>query len=305
VNIADLQRDLLGWYRRQGRADLPWRVVRDPYYTVVSEFMLQQTQVDRVVPKFAAFVERFRDFSALAAASTADVIRQWKGLGYNSRAVRLKRLAQAVVERHAGVMPSEIEVLRALPGVGPYTAAAIAAFAFDQDAAACDTNVRRVVHRLAFGVEFPPMVSTAKLDGLARELVPQGLAHDWNSAMMDLGATICTARAPKCLPCPLRATCVAAPIDAVLLEAARKAAILAADKKPAPRFEKTTRYARGRIVDRLRELPPEHAISLLDLRADLQPLLPGRSVDEVDALVAALARDGVVESANGEVRLRV
>ena len=202
-------------------------------------------------------------------------------------------------------MPSEIEVLRALPGVGPYTAAAIAAFAFDQDAAACDTNVRRVVHRLAFGVEFPPMVSTAKLDGLARELVPQGLAHDWNSAMMDLGATICTARAPKCLPCPLRATCVAAPIDAVLLEAARKAAILAADKKPAPRFEKTTRYARGRIVDRLRELPPEHAISLLDLRADLQPLLPGRSVDEVAALVAALARDGVVESANGEVRLRV
>ncbi|HEY5258973.1 MAG TPA: hypothetical protein VIJ12_11415 [Candidatus Baltobacteraceae bacterium] len=303
MNVPALRDALLGWYRTYGRGDLPWRLRRDPYYTVVSEFMLQQTQVDRVVPKFAAFVARFATFGALAAASTADVIRQWKGLGYNSRAVRLKRLAESVVADHGGFLPDDAAALARLPGVGPYTLAAIAAFAFDRDAAACDTNVRRVVHRVALGIEFPAKASNAQIDARALELVPPGRSHDWNSAMMDLGATICTARAPRCLLCPLQALCVAAPIDAVALEKLR-GAVAAADKSaPPPRFEETARYARGRIVDRLRELPAHASISFLDLHGDLNGRLPGRSPQEIDALIAALERDGIVETQDGSVRL--
>ena len=301
--MTDLQAALLGWYARDGRADLPWRVRRDPYYTVVSEFMLQQTQVDRVVPKFAAFVARFPDFAGLAAASVADVLREWKGLGYNSRAVRLKKLADAVMAEHDGAMPRDAARLRALPGIGPYTASAVRAFAYDEDAAACDVNVRRVVHRLFYGVEFPPKADDRTLDARALAIVPPGCAHDWNSAMMDLGATVCTARAPKCGICPLAVGCAAAPVDAPALEAARKLHAKPLSPQAGLRFERTTRYARGRIVDLLRELPPGHAISLLDLHRELAPALPDRSLDEVAGVVGALVRDGLVEGED-EFRLR-
>jgi A/G-specific adenine glycosylase len=294
-STADIiRKSLTAWYRSQGRAWLPWRVKRDPYFTLVSEFMLQQTQVERVVPKFEAFVARFPDFRRLATASTADVLREWKGLGYNSRAVRLKQLAEAVCERFGGAMPRETALLRELPGVGPYTAAAIRAFAFDLDEAPVDTNIRRIVHRLFCGVEFPAKASPRELDERASELVPAGGAHDWNSAMMDLGASLCTARAPKCLLCPLRASCAAAPIEAAALEAARAAHAKPRSPQEALRFESTTRYARGRIVDRLRELPPGAAISLLDLHREVAPLLPGRPIEDVDELVGALERDGLV-----------
>jgi A/G-specific adenine glycosylase len=292
--IGPIRENLIAWYRRHGRAELPWRVTRDPYLTLVSEFMLQQTQVDRVVPKFEAFVARFPSFAALAAASTADVLRAWKGLGYNSRAVRLKQAAEAVCERFGGRMPRETAPLRGLPGIGPYTAAAVRAFAFDLDDAPVDTNIRRIVHRLFFGMEFPPKASAKELDERARALVPPGGAHDWNSALMDLGATICTARTPKCLICPLQAECAAAPIDPAALDAARSKNAKPRTSQAALRFEETTRFARGRIVDRLRELPPGAAISLLDLHRAVEPLWPGRAIEDVEELVGALERDGLV-----------
>lgn len=300
--MSELQRALLRWYASDGRADLPWRLARDPYYTVVSESMLQQTQVDRVVPKFAAFVRQFPDFAALAAASVADVLREWKGLGYNSRAVRLKRLADAVARDRGGEMPRGAEELRGLPGVGPYTAAAIRAFAYNDDVAACDVNVRRVVHRTCYGLEYPPMASARELDARALAMVPPGLGHDWNSAMMDLGATVCTARAPKCGTCPLAPYCASAPVDAAALDRSRKLYTKPRSPQAAIRFEETTRYARGRIVDRLRELPPERAISLLDLHRDLAAVLPGRSPEDLAGVLYALIRDGLVEGAD-EFRL--
>jgi A/G-specific adenine glycosylase len=303
--IAAARTNLLAWYELHGRSALPWRVVRDPYYTLVSEFMLQQTQVDRVVPKFEAFVRRFANVASLALASTADVLREWKGLGYNSRAVRLKRVAEAVMENHGGVMPQSTESLRSLPGVGPYTAAAIRAFAFDVDDAPIDTNIRRIVHRLFFGVEHPsPAATSRELDARANALVPPGKAHDWNSALMDLGSTICTARAPKCLLCPLRASCVAAPIDGALLERARTSRAKPRSPQNAIPYELTIRYARGRIIDRLRELPAGEKISLLDLHHSLEELLPGRSLDDVRTYVAALARDGLVAHGGEHVALR-
>jgi A/G-specific adenine glycosylase len=294
---------LLGWYERYGRAHLPWRTTRDPYRILVSEFMLQQTQVDRVLPKYEAFVDRFPDFAALAGASTADVLRLWQGLGYNSRAVRLKQIAQAVTERFGGVMPSDEQTLRALPGIGPYTVAAVRAFAFDFDDAALDTNVRRVAHRALHGLEHPPKVGAAALDADARALVPPGRGHDWNSAMMDLGATICTARAPKCLICPLQTACAAAPIDGALLEQARAAHARRRSPQETIPFEQTTRYARGRIIDRLRELPPGRRISFLDLHADVTNRI-GRTSEDLAGLLEALSRDGLVRVHEQQVSLQ-
>ncbi|MDE2481505.1 MAG: A/G-specific adenine glycosylase [bacterium] len=266
--------------------------------------MLQQTQVDRVVPKFEAFVARFPTLEALAAASVADVLRLWQGLGYNSRAIRLQGVAREVIARFGGAMPRDERDLRSLPGIGPYTAAAIRAFGFDEDDAPMDTNIRRIVHRLRFGIEYPPQATSPELDAQARALAPGGAAHDWNSAMMDLGATICTARAPKCLVCPLRMWCRATPVEAAALELLRKQHA----KKPSPQnaipFERTTRYARGRIVDRLRALPPGERISLLDLHADLQPLLPERPLKELERLVAILERDGLVACDGPFIALR-
>jgi A/G-specific adenine glycosylase len=247
--------------------------------------MLAQTQVDRVAPKFQEFVRRFPDFGSLAAASLADVLREWRGLGYNVRAVRLHRLAKDVVEHHGGALPLDAAALRSLPGIGRYTTAAIRAFAFNLDDAPVDTNVARVVKRLG--------------GGEAHSLLPKGRAHDWSSAMMDLGATICTARAPKCLICPLRADCASAPFDAseVGLEGASRPA------KDSIRFERTVRYARGRIIDRLRDLPSGQRISLLDLHADIN--WPSyRSIEDVRDFVAALERDGLVSCDGNGVALR-
>jgi A/G-specific adenine glycosylase len=288
---------LLRWYAIAGRTKLPWRIERKPYYALVSEFMAQQTQIERVVPKFEAFVRSFPDVETLARASTASVLRAWRGLGYNVRAVRLKRAAETIVRRHGGAIPPEREALEALDGIGPYTAAAIRAFAFGEDDAPIDTNVRRVVGRLFFGPQ-----ASARLAGdverTARDIVPRGNAHDWFSAIMDLGSTICTARSPKCLLCPLQAPCVSAPMSARSTAAGRRAA----RRTPASRYEATTRYARGRLIDRLRDLPPGQRISLLDLHRELEPML-GRSAADVRSFVAALEKDGLVTCSDEFVAL--
>ncbi len=292
--MTGLQKRLLSWYAKYGRANLPWRVARNPYYTVVSEFMLQQTQVDRVVPIFGTFISRFPNFAALAKGPRSEVVRYWKGLGYNTRAVRLKALADAVVSKFEGEMPSDEKALLELPGVGPYTVAAIRAFAFDYDAAASDTNVRRIVHRVHFGIEYPVKANTKELERVARQLVPKGEAHDWNSAMMDLGALVCTARAPRCSACPLQTLCIAAPIDAARLERLREEfAKPTGAKEPVP-FEATARFARGRIVDRLRELPPGERISLLQLEREIVGVVPPKVGERFDELLVALEKDGIV-----------
>lgn len=295
--------DLLAWYARHGRTRLPWRATRDPYRVLISEAMLQQTQVERVIPAYDAFVTRFPDFAALAAAEAGDVVRAWRGLGYNSRAMRLHALARVVVEDHGGALPRERDALLALPGIGPYTASAIRAFAFDEDDAALDVNIRRVVHRVAYGLEYPPRASERELDAVARAAVPSGKAHDWNSAMMDLGATICTARAPKCLVCPLRAACAAAPVDpAQLAERARAHAPRRGPQNAIP-FERTTRYLRGRIIDRLRDVPRDQTIALDALARDLRTSVAVDRWPEIPGIVDALVHEGIVARVAGALRL--
>jgi A/G-specific adenine glycosylase len=293
---------LLAWYREYGRAHLPWRQTRDPYRVLVSEFMLQQTQVDRVIPLYEAFIEAFPTFEALAAAQPGDAVRLWRGLGYNSRAIRLHALARAVVERHGGTLPSDREALLALPGIGPYTASAVRAFAFELDDVALDTNIRRIAHRTEFGLEYPPLASDAELDLRARVSLLPGTAHDWNSAMMDVGATICGARAPKCLLCPLRADCAAAPVDAAALAA------LAGKVKKSPQesipFERTTRFLRGRIIDALRDVPRGASIHIDELTAALAASVPADRLGEIPTIADALASDGIVAIRGAHLRLQ-
>ncbi len=294
---------LLAWYAQHGRVHLPWRTTRDPYRIVVSEFMLQQTQVERVIPFYEAFVARFPSFEALAGAGAGDVVRAWRGLGYNSRAVRLHALARAVVERHGGELPDDTAALRALPGIGAYTAAAVRAFAFERDDAAVDVNLRRVVHRVRFGLEHPPQAGDRELDALALAAVPSGGAHDWNSALMDLGASLCTARAARCLVCPLREACASAPVDpAQLSQLARANAPRRPPQSGLP-FERTTRFLRGRIVDRLRDVPPTESLALGALERDLAAIVPADRLHEIPAIVDALVRDGIVALAESRVRL--
>ena len=294
---------LLDWYRVHGRAHLPWRQTRDPYRIVVSEFMLQQTQVDRVIPLYEAFVAVFPDFATLAAADAGDAVRLWRGLGYNSRAMRLHAMARAVVERHGGALPSDREALLALPGIGPYTASAVRAFAFDLDDVALDTNIRRIAHRTAFGLEHPPLATDAELDARARAALLPGTAHDWNSAMMDVGATICTARAPKCLLCPLREGCAAAPVDAARLTVLARGTSRRSPQEALP-FERTTRFLRGRIVDRLRDVPRGATLHVDDLIASLAAVVPADRLGEIPVVADALERDGIIERAEGSLRLR-
>ncbi|GAC1654976.1 MAG: A/G-specific adenine glycosylase [Vulcanimicrobiaceae bacterium] len=287
---------LFAWYAAHGRHDLPWRTTRDPYRILVSEFMLQQTQVARVTAKFEAFTAVFPDFAALAGASTAQVLREWKGLGYNSRAVRLQRIATIVCEDFAGSLPREKPALLRLPGIGAYTAAALRVFAFEEDDIAFDTNIRRVVHRFCYGVEFPRAVPAPELEKYAREVLPDGRAHDWNSALMDLGAAVCTSRSPKCWLCPLQEHCAAAPLEASSLDKLRRESAKRRSPQESLSFEMTTRYARGRIVDRLRELPPGGRISLLDLQHDLRTVLPPGTLAGIEKTLGALERDGIVSS---------
>src|SRR5262249_26818104 len=202
ATVANIQARLLEWYRTH-RRDLPWRHTSDPYAVLVSEIMLQQTGVERVALAYQRFLERFPTFEALAGAPRVEVLRAWAGLGYNRRAVHLQECARRVVAEHGGRLPSDPEALRRLPGIGPYTLGAIRSLVFHEDEPALDTNVRRVVGRLAFG----HAAGAVDLARAARELVPAGRSADWNQALMDFGSIQCTASNPACLICPLRDRC--------------------------------------------------------------------------------------------------
>lgn len=226
--------NLLHWYDAAGRHDLPWRQTRDPWRVLVSELMLQQTQVARVIPKYLAFVERFPTAEAAAAAPVGEVVKAWAGLGYNRRAVNLHRTATAVAE--AGRFPDTLAGLLALPGIGPYTARAVMAFAFEQPVCPLDVNTARPLAR-AYGIE-----TQADADAL----VPADDAWRWNEALMDLGALVCTRRDPSCDRCPLNSACLWHKFggDDPAAPAGRQS-----------RFVGSDRQGRGRLVDALRHGP--------------------------------------------------
>lgn len=272
---------VLRWYSSEAR-DLPWRRTRDPYAILVSEVMLQQTQTERVAPKYEEFLARFPSFESLAGAGVAEVIRAWAPLGYNRRAVNLHRLARAVQEEYGGRLPDDPATLRALPGVGRYTAAAVACFAFGRSEPVVDTNIRRVLGRLSDRVGLKPV----ELEDLARRYLPVERVADWNQALMDIGATLCTAQAPSCLLCPLRSIC---PSRGRVLRERRPAYGARTNATP---FVESDRYLRGRIVGLLRELPPGESVRVGAVLAALG--LADEEAQRLSRLLRALLTDGLV-----------
>jgi len=261
---------LLSWGESQ-RRDLPWRRTRDPWAILVSELMLQQTQVPRVIPKYAAFLDEFPTPAVCAAAPRAAVVRAWAGLGYNRRAVSLHRAAIAIGD---GPFPNTLAALLALPGVGAYTARAVLTFAFEADVGVLEVNTSRVVARLT---------GAAATQAAADDLVPAGQGWAWNQAMIDLGATVCLRRDPRCGECPVRRWCRAPGADA-----------------PPPtqqsRFEGSDRQGRGRLVDALRSGPVAWA--------DIAGVM-GWPDDERRArrVAETLIVDGLVDAGDGGLRL--
>lgn len=235
------QTAILSWFTKH-RRDLPWRKTRDPYKIFVSEIMLQQTQVDRVIPKYTAFLRLFPTVQKLARAQRSTVVKFWSGLGYNNRAVRLHKAAKEIVQTYYGKFPQAVEQLERLPGVGLYTARALLAFAFNEPVAAVDVNHARVVGRMFYGISVPKQKN---LDALCLSLVPPRKAYAWNHALMDFGALVCRNK-PRCDICPLRSACSAYPD---VLQTRQQ------NKKVPETFLGSSRYFRGRIVEALRNVP--------------------------------------------------
>ena len=279
---APLHRTLLDWYERNAR-DLPWRATdRTPWGVLVSEVMLQQTPVARVDQAWRAWMARWPTPAALADASAADVLRAWDRLGYPRRALRLRECACTLVQRHGGQVPDDLDQLRALPGIGEYTAAAVLAFGFGRRAVVLDTNVRRVLGRLLAGAALPPPAQTVAERRLAAAYVPadDATAARWSVATMELGALVCTARSPRCGTCPVA--------DACRWLAAGRPGDEHAHRRRTQGFTGTDRQVRGRVMAVLRDaLEPVPAHTVEGVWPDRAQLWRA-----VDALVA----DGLVEA---------
>ncbi len=267
--ISDFQTFILSWWITN-RRDLPWRKTHDPYKILVSEMMLQQTQVSRVLPKYREFLENFPDIFRLAAATPAHVLTVWKGMGYNRRALYLKKTAEAIVSQHNGVFPKDEQELLQLPGLGKYTARAILVFAFKQNVGAVDTNIRKIIQHFFF--EDIPQTEKV-IDNMAQTLVPQGKSWEWHQALMDFGA--------------LELSKIVKPTNEKL-------------KKKSIPFRETNRFFRGRIVDQLRE----GAITEVALIDDFV-----RRYDQTEAflesILTGLIKEGLIIRAKGRLSLPI
>ncbi len=296
-----MQKKIFSWYDRHARQFL-WRERHDssiafsppdPYIVLVSEVMLQQTQTARVQEKLPLFLQQFPTVEALAMADNATIIKAWEGMGYNSRAVRLRDCARAILERHQGTIPSSESELLALPGIGPYTASAIRAFAYHHDVAVLDVNIRRVYSRL-----LSPMATTADVmaesavQAFAETVYPSGEASRWHQAVMDIGSLFCTARSPKCSLCPLCDVC----------SSANRMSEKQKEKRPEPSWRGVpNRIWRGRLVQLLRAMDKEQYMKLEDITAKLFPttLFQGdeeqQQAEWLRRLLQGLERDSIVE----------
>jgi A/G-specific adenine glycosylase len=276
------------WYAAHAR-DLPWRRPDASAWSIlVSEVMLQQTPVSRVLPAHAAWLRRWPQPAALAAASPADAVRQWDRLGYPRRAVRLHAASTVIATRHGGFVPDSAAQLQALPGVGSYTAAAVAAFAFGQRHAVLDTNVRRVLGRLVTGAWLPAPSLTAAERALAESLLPEGgrLAAQWSVGVMELGALVCTARRPRCDACPLAGECAWLRLGRPMTPA----------RRPAPAYQGSDRQCRGSLLGLLRSATAPVSAGILEAA--------WHDAEQYQRSLAALIDDGLVtRSPDGSLAL--
>jgi A/G-specific adenine glycosylase len=286
---------MMTWFEENGR-DLPWRRTRDPWRVLVSEVMLQQIQVARAVPFYESFVARFPTPRALSEAPLSEAIRAWGELGRYRRVVSLHNTARILVEEHGGKVPPDPEMLMNLPGIGPYTAGAVACFAFEQEAHFVDTNVRRVLHRLFFGAEVPePKAEEKQLVRLAEAMVPRGHAWLWGQSVIEVGALQCKARKPRCETCPVGGLCAARPTISAALTSRPHAA------KATHKYEGSNRFYRGRALTVLREGPPE-GVTLRELGGELRGGFGEADLSWLRSIVESLRKDGLAEISTDEER---
>jgi A/G-specific adenine glycosylase len=297
TKLAAVQSALLRWHAEHS-LQAPWRASGDPYACLVAAVMAQQTQMSRVLPAYERFTAVYPTLDTLAAASLGDVIRVWAGMGYNQRAVRLHRAARQIA---AHGWPRDAASLEKIDGIGPFTAAIIASFAFGERAACVDTNVRRVLGRLAGD----PQIGAADLQRLADASIARSAPARWNQAVMDYGARICTPR-PRCGECVVARWCASRSMF-VATPPLRRAAeqrppyrVVHRPPKAAGPYEQSDRYRRGRIIDLLRALPPGGALSMRRLPALLDGSL---SQDDALKLVNALVAHGLVVRRRGSIGL--
>lgn len=292
-NTTLLRTLLLKWYQKNAR-DLPWRSVdTTPYEVLVSETMLQQTQAQRIAELFPIFLESYPTVNALATASNAQILKSWKGLGYNSRALRLRDAAREIVSTFNGVVPNDVADLQTLPGVGPYTSSAIASFAYKQPVVVVDVNVHRVYSRwMKRRHTTIDLASSSEIETFAEEIVPRKRADEWHHAVMDLGSTICTARAPSCTTCPLQEQCPSAHSMKQVNPAKRK--------EPQIRNE-PRRIWRGRIVDELRN--HDKGLTKKQLVKTVFGPATTKEEDLIEDVLSRLQKDGIVSIQQNRVSL--
>lgn len=288
-SIHEIQIQVLDWYKENGRHDLPWRNFDSnqnqlAYHVLVSEFMLQQTQVERVIPKYQAFLRRFPTMLDLASAQAADVITLWSGLGYNRRAVMLYNTASAIAREYSGIIPSDSGLLAKLPGIGPYTLAAILAFGFNQPVVVLDTNIIRFYELLVFGYDKP---SVKQVTGLAVQFVPINESRQWHSALMDLMSEIRKIRSPKS-----EQEALLKAITMLSLPTLPKLTDIPLERPKQSPFRDSKRYYRGRIIAYLTQCPANRA----SLKA-IQLLLKSERMPEnyeILELLQSLKKDSLI-----------
>ncbi len=287
-----MNKEILAWYQEHGR-DLPWRRTTDPYKILVSEVMLQQTQVDRVVPKYHSFLAQFPTIGSLASASRADVIKEWSGLGYNRRAVYLHEFAKAIVER--GAWPTTPDEFAKLPGIGPYTSKSVLIFAYNADEIVVEANIRRIYLRLFLG---DPKANPSKDIGLlAKRHLPKGNSRDWYNALMDFGSMVCTAKSPSCESCPVSKRCVSG--KKMTKDEMRRIAS-STFKTTQSKFEGSNRWYRSKIVKLLQE---EKQLSVASLGKRIkEDFAPGER-EWLQGIVDSLVRDGLIVKKERKIRL--
>ena len=281
-----MQSVVLDWYASNAR-DLAFRGTSDPWSVLVSEVIAQQTQATRAAEAWTRFMARYPTPASLAAATPADVIRAWRGLGYNRRAIALRAAAIRIVDDHAGLVPDTLDELVRLPGIGPYTARAVLAIAFNRPVAALDTNIRRVVGRAFAGDE--RAAARADFQAVADGFVPPDQGGTWTHALMDVGATFCRKRAPRCDACPLAPHCRFLATGGWAAVSRRRAT------KP---FRSTTRWLRGRILDRLRDAPDGAWVELTGPIGE-------HPEDRVFAELATLEKEGLLRLDRSGLRARL
>ena len=294
AEIRQVRSAILRWYRRHGRT-LPWRSTHDPYRILLSEIMLQQTQVHRVLGVYPRFLAQFPTLRSLARAQQRDVVMAWRGLGYNNRAVRLHRLSVIVTREHGGRFPGDLETLLTLPGIGRYTARAILAFAFRRPVPVVDVNIRRFLSRRFWRLQSPAATRReAEIWKIADSALPETRAYDWNQALMDLGATVCTARRPACAFCPVRRGCPSASFMR---------------RRTAPRQKVEPSFAgipnriyRGRIIEVLRSRG-RGPLTIGTLGKRIFPGYSPRNRRWLASVLLSLSKDGLVRLASSGRRI--